>query len=332
MKKRPTLADIARAAGVSMMTVSRAINHKPGLSDELRQQILKIADEIGFQPNQVARGLATRQTFTIGLVVPDITLPFFSYIARGVEDVCYEYGYHVMLINTTEELERERAALNALMQQDIDGAILCSVRSPLEDLVPALQRFPAAVLFNRELKVPLSNVVTISVNDQRGAMLAVQHMLEQGRKRIAYLGGPSSSISHQRRLEGYKQALKNAGLAFDPQLVEQGSTADMAAGNMSALLERCPDLDGVFAFSDVSAVAGMQVCLDKGKTVPGDIAFIGTDDLPVASVVRPQLSTLRVNLLHIGRLSMRTLLDMIDGEAAAGSYQIEPELILRASS
>lgn len=332
MKKRPILADIARAAGVSMMTVSRAINNKPGLSDELRQQILKIADEIGFQPNQVARGLATKQTFTIGLVVPDITNSFFSYIARGVEDVCYEYGYHVVLINTTEEQERERAALNALMQQDIDGAILCNVRMPIDDLVPALQRFPAVVLFNRDLKIPMPNVVTVNVNDQRGALLAVQHLIEKGRKRVAYLGGPVNSNSNQRRMEGYKQALKIAGVPFDAQLVEQCSLGDTIHTAAMTLLERCPDIDGIFAFSDLVAVGAIQVCQEKGKVVPEDVAIIGADDIPLATVIRPQLSTLRVNMLHIGRLAMRTLLDMIDGEASAGSYQIEPELILRASS
>lgn len=334
MKKRPILADIARAAGVSMMTVSRAINNKPGLSDDLRQQILKIAAEIGFQPNQVARGLATKQTFTIGLVVPDITNSFFSYIARGVEDVCYEYGYHVILINTTEDPEREKAALTALMQQDIDGAILCSVRMPIDDLVPTLQRFPAVVLFNRDLKTPMPNVVTVNVNDQRGAMLAVEHLIEKGRKRVAYLGGPAGSNSQQRRLEGYKQALKNAGLPFDAQLVEQCAmmTGEAISSAALALIERSPDIDGIFAFSDLVAVGALQVCQEKGKAVPEEIAIVGADDVPLAMVVRPQLSTLRVNMLHIGRLAMRTLLDMIDGEASAGSYQIEPELILRASS
>jgi LacI family transcriptional regulator len=331
MKKRPTLADVARTAGVSTMTVSRAINNKPGLSDELRQKILKIAGEIGFQPNQVARGLVTRQTFTVGLVVPDITIPFYAYIARGVEDICYEYGYHVFLVNTADDLERERTALNLLQQRDIDGAILCSSRVSPDELAAVLQRIPAAILINRDLKDPLPNVVTINVNDQRGAQIAVQHLIEQGRTRIAYLGGPANSVSNQRRLEGYRQALKNAGQGFDPVAVESAWGTSGVKAALQQLLERCPGLDAIFAYSDLVAVDAMQELLTMGKAVPGDVAMIGADDVPLASMVRPRLSTLRVNLPHIGRLAMRTLLEMIEGEAAAGSYQIEPELILRES-
>ena len=189
MKRRSTLADVAREAGVSTMTVSRAINNKPGLSDELRQKILDLADRMSFQPNQIARGLATRQTLTIGLVVPDITNPFFAHIARGVEESAYEHGYSVYLLNTAENQERERAALDSLWQKEIDGAILCSPRAPLDELEGSIRRFPAVVLVNRELKKPLPGVVTININDQRGAQMAVQHFVEKCRKTLGLSQG-----------------------------------------------------------------------------------------------------------------------------------------------
>jgi DNA-binding LacI/PurR family transcriptional regulator len=161
MNKRPTISDVARLAGVSLMSVSRALNDRPGLGEATRQRILRIADEIGFRPSQIARGLATQRTSTVGLVMPDVANPFFAQIARGAEDAAYENGYSVFLINTAEDVERERAALDSLWQKQIDGAILCSPRLTLDELKPRIMRFPAAVLVNRELDRPILNISAI---------------------------------------------------------------------------------------------------------------------------------------------------------------------------
>lgn len=332
MKKRPTLADVAKRANVSIMTVSRAMNNKPGLSEDLRQNILALAQEMGFRPSQIARGLATRQTSSIGLVVPDITNPFFAQIAHGVEEVGFEHGYNLFLINTSEDIEREKAALDSLWEKEIDGVILCSLRMPLDALEANVTRFPAAVLLNRTLKKPIPNVVTINVNDQRGAQTAVEHFIDQGRSNIAYIAGPDNSVSNQRRLEGFKQALKEAGLPPESAQIEQ-CRPDTEGGRaaMRALLARETPPDAVLAFNDLVAVGAVQVCMEAGKKVPDEVAVIGADDIPVATIIRPQLSTLRVSLSHIGRLSMRTLIEMIRGDTSAASYRIEPELVLRDS-
>ncbi len=129
MNRRPTLSDIAKAANVSLMTVSRAINGKPGVSEDLRLSLMSLAEEMGYRPNQIARGLATSRTATIGLVVPDNTNPFFAQIARGVEDTAFSQAYNIFLVNTVEDPVRERAALDSLWQKDIDGLILCSSRA-----------------------------------------------------------------------------------------------------------------------------------------------------------------------------------------------------------
>jgi LacI family transcriptional regulator len=329
-KKRPTLSDIAQVVGVSVMTVSRAINNKPGLSEDLRQRVLALANDIGFQPSQLARGLVTRKTLTIGLVVPDITNPFFAHIARGVEEGAYESGYNVYLINTAENPDREQAALTSLWQKEIDGAILCSLRASTQSLEHSAQRFPAAVLINRELSTPLPNVVTININDQRGAQMATQHFIDNKRRKIGYVAGPTRSISSQRRLEGFRQALRLAGITFDLQMVEH-CTPNTDEGRLASarLLARMPDIEAIFAFNDLVAVGALQACQEAGKSVPNDVAIIGADDIPLATIIRPQLSTLRVNLGHIGRLSLRTLLEIVSGEASPASYQIEPELMLR---
>jgi LacI family transcriptional regulator len=333
MRKRPTLEDVARAAGVSLMTVSRAINGKPGVSDDVRQAIMLLASEIGYHPNQIARSLATSSTTTVGLVVPDNTNPFFAQIARGVEDTAYSQKYNIFLVNTAEDPAHEKVALDSLLQKGVDGLILCSSRLPVGALEEEIGRFPAVVLLNRELKLPPPHTITINVNDQRGAQLALRYFLGKGRQHIAYLDGPPNSTSAKRRMIGYRDSLEEAGLPFDPQMVECCSP-DTEGGRIAtaALLARRKKIDAIYAFNDLVAIGAIQIAEEAGKKVPEDIAIIGVDDIPLATIVRPQITTLRVNLRHIGRLAMRTLLDTIDGGSSSTAILIEPQLVVRDSA
>jgi LacI family transcriptional regulator len=333
-KKRTTIADVARAAEVSIMTVSRAVNDKPGVGPELRQRIMALAAEMGYRPNHIARGLATRQTAAIGLVVPDIANPFFAQIARGAEDAAFEAGYSLFLINTAEDLAREQAALDSLLQKEIDGIILCSSRLPGDELQESVSRFPAVVLVNRDLPAPIENVALLNVNDEQGARLAVQHMIAQGRQRIAFVAGPATSLSGQRRLDGYRGALKAAGFLFDPELLEHcaPTTAGGYAG-ACAVLARRPKVDAILAFNDLVAFGVIQACTESEREVPAKVAVIGFDDVPLAVVMRPQLTTLHVDLPQIGRLAMQTVLGAINGEdPVMSSYYLDPELIVRESA
>ena len=334
MNKRSTIADVARTAGVSMMTVSRAINQKPGVSAKLRAKILALADKMDFHPNNVARSLATKQTRTIGLLVSDITNPFFAQIAHGVESTAYDFGYSVFLINTMESAERELSATNSLMRQRIDGAVLCSLRQSEKSLHKTIGQFSAAVLLNRELRSPVPNLVTINVNDQRGAQIAIQYLLKKGCRKIAYIAGPTDSISNKRRLKGYRAALGSAGIPFNPQMVESGMP-DTEGGRSAAaaLLARQRRVEAIYAFNDLMAVGAMQVCQESGRDIPGDVRIIGVDDIPLATIIRPQLTTLHLNLASIGSLAMRTLIDIIQGkEPSAQAIQINSELVIRDSA
>jgi LacI family transcriptional regulator len=333
-KKRPTIADVARAADVSLMTVSRVINNKPGVGDELRQRIKALADEIGYHPSQVARGLATRQTATIGLVTPDICNQFFAYIASGAEDVAYENGYSLMLANTAEDMDREIAVLDSLWEMESEGVIICSSRLPPDELETAIGRFPAVVLVNRAVAYPSNNVATLSVNDELGAKLAMRHLLDRQRGRIAIIAGPIHSISGQRRLDGYRAALAEAGLLFDPLLIEHCKpTYDGGRAAMIALLNRRPKVDAVFAFNDLVAVGAIHALEERGKSIPEEVAIIGVDDIPLASMVRPRLSTVGTDLVELGRTAMRMILRMVNEEAdGVSSIEIDPCLILRESA
>lgn len=335
MKKRPTIADVARAAGVSLMTVSRVMNDKPGVGEETRERIRELVEEMGYRPSEIARGLATRQTSTLGLVVPDIANPFFAQFARGAEDAAFETGYGVFLINTAEDIEREIAALDSLQQKEIDGVILCSSRLPLDEVEAYTERFPALVLFNRELAAPVSNVATVNVNDRPGAQLAMRYFVRQGRRRIAILAGPATSTSGQRRVDGYRDGLQDAGLVFDPELLEH-CTPYIEGGRTAtqAILSRRPKIDAIFAFNDLVAIGAIQACEEAGRCIPRDVAVIGVDDIPLAAIVRPALTTLRVDVPAAGRLAVQAALTIIgqsDG-ATPAAYQLDPELVVRESA
>jgi len=333
MKKRVTLSDVAEIAGVSMMTVSRVINNKSGVSERMRRRILDIAKEIDYYPNQIARGLVTNQTSTIGLVVPDNTNPFFANIARGVEDLAFERGYNIFLINTAEDVTREKKALDSLWQKGVDGLILCSSRLPNIELEKQIERFPATILINRELKKPIPSSITINLNDLQGAQLAVTHFLNLGKRNIAHISGPANSISGQKRLAGFKLALNTAEIPFNSSYV-QNCAPDTESGYEAGkeLLTAHPEIDAIYAFNDLIAVGLIQYCLEVGKHIPQEIAIIGVDDIPLASLVRPRLTTLHVNQNYIGKLAMRTLLEIIMGESSPLAVLIEPELLLRESA
>jgi LacI family transcriptional regulator len=333
MKKRSTLADIARIANVSLMTASRAINGKPGLSEELRDKILEISREIGYRPNNIARGLATHQTRSIGLIVPDITNPFFAQIARGVEDFAFSNRYNLFLLNTNENQTREESALDSLWQNDVEGLILCSSRLPETDLIQQINRFPAVVLVNREILQPQPNLISINLNDRDAAATAVRYLIEQGRKQIGYIGGPANSLSNHRRLQGYLHALEAENQSSELGLVDD-NVPNTEGGWLAALtlLVKKPNLDAIFAFNDLMAVGAMQALQEVGKQIPADIAIIGVDDIPLATMVRPQLSTLHVGLQNLGQIAMQSLLDLISGSKESTSLNVDLDLFLRDST
>jgi LacI family transcriptional regulator len=332
--KRVTVEDVARAAGVSLMTVSRAMNNRQGISEETRIRIQELAREMNYSPSQIARSLATRQTCTLGLVVPDVSNPFFSHITRGVEDAAFENGYSVFLLNSAEIVDRERTALNSLWQKEVSGVILCSSRLPQSELQEFSERFAYMVLVNRELQIVQPNVVTINVDDYTGARYAVNHLLKKGRRKIALINGPEASISAQRKLNGYKTCLQDNQLFFQGEYVVN-CLPDVQAGEEAAsrLFQDHPDIDAVVAFDDVVAVGVLEACKQIGRNVPGDVAVIGADDAPIASLVQPKISTLRVNQYEIGRTAIFHMMRMMENKAELDqSFIIQPELILRETA
>ncbi len=331
MPNRITMADVAREAGVSLMTVSRVINNKSQVSAATRQRVLSIVEQLGYRPSGIARGLATRRTGTLGLVVPDVANPFFADVARGAEHQAYTKGYNVFLCNTAEDPEREIAVLQLLDEKRVDGVVLCSSRLEDEDLRALLGRHPAVVLVNRQLE--RTNAGAVLIDDETGGQAATQHLLQSGHRAVGFLAGPPTSRSGRQRAQGYRAALGVAGLPYEPAWVRHCSPV-VEGGQKAAreLLNACPGLTALFCYNDLVAVGALQACADLGRQVPADLAIAGFDDILLSALVSPPLTTCRVPRRELGVQSMRSLLDQIGGCLENEPIVLQPELIIRASA
>jgi LacI family transcriptional regulator len=330
-KQRITMQDVAQEAGVSLMTVSRVINNKDGISEATRRRIQEIIDRLGYRPSDIARSLVTDRTGTIGLVVIDNSNPFFSEIARGVEHEAYAQGYNVFLCNTEENIERELAVLRSLEEKRVDGLILCSPRLDEAPLRAALKRHAAVVMINRRIE---SRFGVIMMNDERGGRLVTEHLLSRGHRAIGYLSGPTLSYSGQLRARGYRAALESADIMPRPEW-ERCCLPMVESGREEAydLLTAQPEITALFCYNDLSAVGALQACADLGRRVPDDLAIAGFDDIPLASLVTPPLTTCHVPMYDLGSRAMRLLLEHINGcGGSCDDILIEPELIIRDSA
>ena len=269
MTCRVTMADIAREAGVSLMTVSRVVNNKGEVSPDTRQRVLDVIERLGYRPSGIARGLATKRTGTLGLVVPDIANPFFSDVARGAEDRAYTEGYNVFLCNTNEDPHREIAAMESLEEKRVDGLVLCSSRLDDDELHVALDHHSAAVLVNRRLEGYDVGVVLIA--DEAGGRAATQHLLQAGHRAVGFLAGPPASYSGCQRARGYHATLETAGLSYNSAWVRHCSSV-VEGGQETAfeLLADHPELTALFCYNDLVAIGALQACAALGRRVPDD--------------------------------------------------------------
>ncbi len=314
------------------MTVSRVVNNKGDVSPETRIAVQTAIEQLGYRPSLIARGLVTKRTGTLGLVIPDNANPFFSEVARAAEHVAYAEGYNVFLCNTEEDVQRELAVLQSLEEKQVDGIVLCSSRLDEEKLQEVIGRFPAAVLVNRRLKNGAAG--TILVDDELGGRIATQHLLHTGHQRIGFLAGPVASQSGAQRAEGYRIALETAGITPDSQWIKHcAPTVDGGREAGCELLMAHPGLTALYCYNDLVAVGALQACAELDRSVPHDVAVMGCDDTMLAALVTPSLSTCRVSRHELGTQAMQLLLDQINGcGEKCGEIVLQPVLVVRASA
>jgi LacI family transcriptional regulator len=336
MSSRITIADIAREAGVSRMTVSRVINKEKGVGDEVRQQIERLIEQLDYRPSHIARSLATRRTYTLGLVVQDISNPFFYGIARGVERVARTEGYGVLLCSTEEDPSYELKVLQILEEKRVDGVILCSSRLTGDELYKALTKHSATVLVNRLLKDHAGQEIidSVVIDEEVGGQLATLHLTSLGHHAIGFLVGPAISFGAQGRTKGYCKALSDSGIPVRQDFILTCQpTVEGGQASARTLLSDHPEITGLFCYNDLVAVGALQACAQLGRKVPDDVAVVGYDDIRLAALVTPSLTTCRVPREQLGQLAVRLLLDRINGRS--NDYQkmvVQPELVIRASA
>lgn len=332
MSTRTTMADVARESGVSLMTVSRVINGKVDVSEDTRQRVLEVIDRLDYRPSGIARSLATRRTGTLGLVVPDISNPFFADVARGVATEAYREDYDVFLSSSEEDGQRELDLLHSLEEKRVDGLILCSSRLADDVLAATLANYPSAVLVNRRSRQP--EVGTVLADDETGARLLTGHLLSSGHHNIGFLAGPPMSHSGSARLRGYQAALAGAGLGCAEALITScPPTVNGGLAAALALLAAQPQLSALLCYNDLVAVGALQACVRQGRRVPDDLAITGFDDIPLAALVTPPLTTCSVPRYELGVRATQLLLTQIDGRVGQCCEVVVPvEMIVRASA
>lgn len=325
-----TIKDIAKVAGVSHTTVSRALKNHPSISAETTARIQHLAREMGYTPNIVAQSLLNRRTNTIGMVVTTIADPFMTMVVDGAESVARQAGYSLFLGASHNNPRDELDVVKTFHQRRVDAIIVTSSR------VGSLY---ATELEKIEIPIVLINdqqdgkyLYSVAVDDIHGAQTAVEHLISLGHRRIAYLGNTVRPEANRRRREGYLAALKKAGISPETNLIFDGVTGDDVALGAQILDDlRAQSATAVFCCTDMLAVGMLLSCRERGIAVPEQLSIAGFDDIDIAHFVSPQLTTIHQPRRRLGQLAMQMVLDLLNGKSA--NNQILPcELVVREST
>ncbi|MGJ6964182.1 substrate-binding domain-containing protein [Streptosporangium sp. G11] len=330
---RPSITRVAQLAGVSATTVSHALNGRRPVADETRRRVLAAIDQLGYRPNVLARGLRTSRSQTIGLIIPDITNPFYPALARGLQDVLGPAGYDEIISNTDGDREMERAAIEQMIARQVDGLAFAVFHTHAEDLLPVIGAgIPVVRLGGRLVQ---AGVDVVHSDDEGGAAEATRYLLERGYRRIGFVCGPHAEGPAAERVAGYRSALLAAGSDADPRLVAHTHFSRTGGASGTARLLDLPDPpDAVLCANDIMAIGALDMAEERGLRVPADLAVMGFDDIEAASLVSPGLTTMANPAREIGQACARRLLERLRGGTAEPSAEtvIPARLVRRRSA
>ena len=338
--RRPTQADVARAAGVSQTVVSHVLNgtQPKSMSQATRERVLEAMGELGYVPDQTAQNLRLRRTMTIAAVVPDIVNPFYGLFIRGVQDEARQHGYDLLTYNTDGHRDLELKALGVALSGRVDGLVGTTFHLDETDFAPLLRRgVPICMLGGQmsfdDLDEPL--VDTVSVPDDSAARMMVEHLIDRGHTRIAILAGEPDTPPRYNRERGYRRALAGRGIAVDEDLIRDCDFNERGGYDaMLGLLRSDPRPTAVFAANDLIAIGALIACRERGVRVPDDIAIGGFDDIPAAALVYPALTTVSQRNQAIGQQLVRLRAARLRGTYTGPARTIENgfDLIVREST
>lgn len=330
-----TMADVARHAGVDVSTVSRALNERTAgmLRAETVDRVLASAAELGYRPNVLARGLRTQRSHTVGMIIPDLTNPFFPPVVRGVEDALDAADYTLIVANTDNDPRRDARSLQTMIGRQVDGLIVAT--SHLDGDGAADVGSLPVVLVNRRGRG--TRAPSIVPDDRAGVSLVVQHLTELGHRRIAHVAGPPDTSTGLTRAEAFRDCAVASG-AFDETLVEPAAVFAVGDGRAACerLLDRHDDVTAIVAANDLLAIGCLVELRQRGMRVPEDISLVGFNDMPLVDLIDPPLTTVRVPQYDMGVAAGRMLLDLLQDDRNGGAgveiVELPPELIVRGST
>ena len=335
-QKRVTHKDVALRAGVSVATVSYVINNGPRpVSAHARRRVEAAIAELGYVPNELARSLRLQQTSLVGLIIPSLSNPVYGEIARELERVCTQQGMLVVLCNSERAEDRERGFVRTLRSKQVDGVVI----TPHGEALPLLEPLLAAHIPVVVLEHSLPGIHCIVIDELEGGRLATQHLLDLGHRRIGLIRrNPTRAMSWQRH-DGYRLALENGGIAYDPSLVVHcGSSHAEGYAAMAQLLALDKRPTAVFIHNDILAMGAMRAIYDAGLSIPGDVSLVGYDDIASAAYLSPPLTTVRIPKVEMGTLAGHTIMQLAQArpdlvpELAPRTVTLSVELVLRSST
>ena len=333
--RRVTITDVARAANVHASTVSRVLNGRAELSllPETRERVIAAATRLGYRPSALARGLRLRRTFTLGMLVPDITNPVFPSIIKGVEGAAHTRGYHLILCNTDDSFEREASYLRVLREWRVDGILIAS-SSTAESTIAELRREKVPfVLVNSASRA--SDDLAVTPDNRQGVSAALDHLIQLGHRRIGLIAAPQTTVTGQERLLAARAALRRHHLAHEDALVVVADSFSEVSGYRAArrlLLDGEP-LTAIFCANDLIALGTIRFARELGLTVPDDLSVVGFNNIPQSELFDPPLTTVNVPQEEMGVLAAALLIDQLEGRHIdRRRVVLETEIVVRGST
>ncbi|MEF3303939.1 catabolite control protein A [Paenibacillus sp. GYB003] len=327
-----TIYDVAREAGVSMATVSRVVNNNPNVKPQTRKKVFEAIDRLGYRPNAVARGLASKKTTTVGVVIPDISNSIFSEVTRGIEDIANMYHYNIILCNADKKKEKEIRVINTLLEKQVDGLLFMG-GTVTEDHIQAFKTSSVPIVLcgttdDKDL------IPSVDIDHEAAAYDAVKLLIGQGHTRIGMISGtlqdPANGFA---RYQGYKKALEEAGMTVTEELVRVGNYRyESGYEMMKYFLDLSSRPTAIFAATDEMAIGAIHAIQDQGLKVPEDVSVISVDNIRMASMVRPQLTTVAQPMYDIGAVSMRLLTKLMNKENVDMAKVLLPHEIIQRKS
>lgn len=334
LKRNITIKDLALRLNISVSTVSRALRNAPDIKAETKQAVLKLAEELDYEPNSLAQNLVKKKTNLIGIIVPELDMQFFSSVIRGIQEKAYAQGYNVIISQSNEDYNLEVENVKAMVSSRLDGLIISLSRKTKDfsHFDKLIRKGVPLVLFDRVSKSITSSKV--EANGEEGAYLATQHLIEQGYKKIAHIAGPKNLEITAKRLSGYIKALRDGGIDVNQEyILHCNLTKEDAHKKALKLMSTPTPPDAIFAVNDHVAIEAVRVVKKIGLKIPFHVGIVGFNDEPITDLLTPKLSSVNIPTKKMGEHAAQILIDQIESESFRVVTELLPcKLIVRESS